>query len=54
MIQMQNDILVDVIRKACSQEPSFVKQAEADLRELETQPGYSLKLLVFFFRHFFL
>jgi hypothetical protein len=46
MMQMENDILVDVIRNACSQEPSMVKQAEASLQNLEKQPGYCLKLLV--------
>jgi hypothetical protein len=51
MMQMQNDILVDVIRKACSQEPGQVKQAETELQKLESQPGYCLKLLVNEFKY---
>lgn len=46
MMQMQNDILVDVIRKACSQEAGLVKHAESDLQKLEIQPGYCVKLMV--------
>ena len=52
-MQTQNEILADVIRKACSQDPAMVKEAEANLQKLETQPGYCLQLLVFFAYSFF-
>ena len=45
-MQMQNDLLVDVIRKACSQDPQNVKNAEAELLKMEIQPGFCIKLLV--------
>lgn len=43
---MENDILIDAIQKACSQNPATVKQAELRIQELEIQPGFCLKLLV--------
>lgn len=48
MMQMENDILIDAIQKACSQNPLLVKEAEAKIQALEVQPGFSLKLIVRF------
>ena len=46
---MENNLLFDVIQKACSQNPSEVKEAEAKIQELETHPGYCVNLLVIIF-----
>lgn len=43
---MENNILLEIIQKACSQNPIEVKEAEAKIQELEIHPGYSLNLLV--------
>lgn len=38
--------LFDTICKACSQNPTFVKEAESQIQQLEIQPGYCYNLLV--------
>lgn len=46
MSQIDDSFLIETLRKACSFDPRFVKEAEAKIQELEIQPGYSIKLLV--------
>jgi hypothetical protein len=52
-----NNILLETVCKACSQNPTFVKEAESQIQQLEIQPGYCFNLLVclcyfFFFLNF--
>ena len=42
---MSDNILFDTLLKACSQNPSLVKEAEAKIQEIEIQPGYCINLL---------
>ena len=41
-----SNILLETICKACSQNPTFVKEAESQIQQLEIQPGYCFNLLV--------
>lgn len=43
-----NNYLLDTIRKACNQNAAFVKEAEAQLQQLEIQTGYCYNLLVIY------
>ena len=43
---MENNVLFEVIQKACSQNPAEVKEAEAKIQELEIHYGYCVNLLV--------
>jgi hypothetical protein len=42
-----DNFLFETITKACSQDPSSVKEAELKIQQLEIQPGYCLNLLVY-------
>lgn len=44
-----HDIVVEVLRRASSQDPEILKPAEAKLREWETQPGFYTILFVCIF-----
>lgn len=46
MQEVNNSYLLEVIYKACSQDPVSVKDAERKIQELEIQPGFCINLLV--------
>ncbi len=43
---VDGNFLLQVITKATSQNPIFLKDAENTIHQLEVQPGYSVNLLV--------
>ena len=46
MLQIDDNYLIETLRKACSLDPASVKEAEAKIQDLEIRSGYSYKLLV--------
>jgi len=43
---VDGNFLLEVITKATSQNPIYLKDAENTIHQLEVQPGYSVNLLV--------
>lgn len=46
MLQIDDNYLIETLRKACSLDPASVKEAETKIQDLEIRPGYCFKLLV--------
>ena len=48
MLQIDDNFLIETLRKACSLDPNLVKDAEAKIQALEITSGFCFKLLVKF------